>query len=136
MYPNIPESAVDRTLDLVELGDWRNARIGQLSGGMQRRVALAIALVHGPRLLMLDEPTVGQDPRLRVKFWDEFRRLNRNGVTVVASTHSMDEAERCDELALIDAGRVIAHGSPEELKMSQKVNTLEEAFLNLTEARR
>jgi ABC-2 type transport system ATP-binding protein len=79
---------------------------------MKQRVSLACALVHEPELLLLDEPTVGVDPQLRQTFWGYFRKLNERGVTIVVSSHVMDEADRCDRLGLIRSGRVLAEGTP------------------------
>lgn len=118
-------------LDLVELRDRADIAVAAISGGMQRRTSLACALVHSPSVLFLDEPTVGVDPRLRAAFWDYFRRLNDQGVTIVVSSHIMDEAERCDRLALMRTGRLIAEGSVDEIRARAGTRTLEEAFLAL-----
>ncbi len=103
-------------LELVRLGDFRNHYAGQLSGGMKRRLSLAVSLIHNPELLILDEPTAGIDPPLRRAFWEYFRNLNKRGVSFFISTHYMDEAELCDRLALMNYGRLIALGTPTELK--------------------
>ena len=123
--------AVDAVLDLVALAGRRKDPILRLSGGMRQRVSLAIALVHGPPLLVLDEPTVGLDPELRATFWEHFRRLSASGTTLVLSSHTMDDAGHCDRLAFIQEGRVIARGSPAELRAATGVadSTLEDAFL-------
>ena len=105
------KAAVDDALALVELADRRKAIAGTLSGGQRRRLSLACALVHEPEVLFLDEPTVGVDPLLRVQFWGHFRALADGGTTIVVSSHVMDEADRCDELLFIRAGRVIARGT-------------------------
>jgi ABC-2 type transport system ATP-binding protein len=119
-----------RVLELVELADRRATLSANLSGGQRRRLSLACALVHGPSLLFLDEPTVGVDPLLRVQFWTHFRRLvDETGATMVVSSHVMDEADRCDELLFIRAGRVIARGSGAELRAAAGTTDLEEAFL-------
>jgi ABC-2 type transport system ATP-binding protein len=98
---------------------------------MRQRVSLACAIVHSPQLLLLDEPTVGLDPELRVTFWNYFKRLTRDGVAVVISSHTMDDAGHCDELAFIRQGSVIASGTPQYLKdfTGNPGATLEDAFL-------
>jgi ABC-2 type transport system ATP-binding protein len=87
--------------------------------------------VHKPKLLLLDEPTVGVDPQLRVQFWEEFRRMADAGTTIIVSSHVMDEAERCQRLGLIQYGRVLAEGSPNEIRAQAGTQNLEEAFLTL-----
>jgi ABC-2 type transport system ATP-binding protein len=106
--------------------------VSTLSGGMRQRASLACALVHEPELLLLDEPTVGIDPQLRVEFWDHFRRLTATGTTIIVSSHVMDEAERADRLGLIRAGRLLAEGSVADLKAKAGVERLEDAFLKLS----
>ena len=110
------EERAAEILELVRLGDFRNHYTGQLSGGMKRRLSLAVSLIHNPELLILDEPTAGIDPPLRRAFWEYFRNLNKRGVSFFISTHYMDEAELCDRLALMNYGRLIALGTPTELK--------------------
>jgi ABC-2 type transport system ATP-binding protein len=105
---------VDRVLDLVDLEEARNRRASQLSGGMQRRLELACALVHEPMLLVLDEPTAGIDPLLRTRIWQELARLRSLGVTVVVTTQYVSESEYCDAVALISDGRLIAHAAPQD----------------------
>jgi ABC-2 type transport system ATP-binding protein len=122
-------AAADRTLELVDLAARRDALAGALSGGQRRRLSLACALVHGPAVLFLDEPTVGVDPLLRVQFWDHFRGLVAQGATILVSSHVMDEADRCDELLFVRAGRVIARGSGTELRRDAGTDDLEQAFL-------
>ena len=124
---------VDEVIALVDLSDWADSPMRNLSGGMQQRASLACALVHRPRLLLLDEPTVGVDPQLRVQFWDYFGRLNADGVTIVVSSHVMDEAERCHRLGFIRAGRLLAEGSPEKLRARAGTKTLEDAFLKFAQ---
>jgi len=106
----------DEILDLVRLEEFRKQYAGQLSGGMKRRLSLAVTMIHNPELLILDEPTAGIDPPLRRVFWEYFRRLNQLGVTFFINTHYMDEAELCDRLALISYGQIVAVGTPTELK--------------------
>ena len=124
---------IAEVIALVDLSDWADSRVAKLSGGMQQRVSLACALVHRPRLLLLDEPTVGVDPQLRVQFWDYFGHLNAAGVTIVVSSHVMDEAEHCHRLGFIRAGRLLAEGSPQALRAQAGTETLEQAFLRFSE---
>jgi ABC-2 type transport system ATP-binding protein len=106
---------VTEALELVGLQARANDAVYGLSGGMKQRVSLACALVHGPRLLLLDEPTAGVDPRLRETFWHHFRRLAENGATLLISTHQMDEAQLCDRLAILRDGVVLACDTPRDL---------------------
>ena len=131
---NDANAGVDDALRLVELDDRRRSIVSTLSGGMRQRCSLACALVHSPDLLMLDEPTVGIDPQLRVQFWDQFRRMADAGTTIVVSSHVMDEAERCQRLGLIRFGRLLAEGSVEDLKRQAGVERLEDAFIKLSES--
>ncbi len=126
---------VDDVLDLVDLRRRANSLIFTLSGGMKQRVSLACALVHRPRLLLLDEPTVGVDPQLRSVFWQHFQDLTAQGVTIIVSSHVMDEAERCQRLGMMRAGDLLAEGSPEELRRAASTDSLEEAFLRFAEGR-
>lgn len=125
------EQGVTDALKLVRLDDRRKSVVATLSGGMRQRCSLACALVHKPKLLLLDEPTVGVDPQLRVQFWEDFRRMAESGTTIIVSSHVMDEAERCQRLGLIQYGRVLAEGSPNEVRALAGTNNLEEAFLKL-----
>jgi len=120
---------VEDTIRLVDLWPRRNDSVAKLSGGMRQRVSLACAIVHNPPLLLLDEPTVGLDPELRVTFWEHFANLNKQGVTIIISSHTMDDAAHCDRLAFMRSGRVIAQGSPDELRDDTGQTTLEDAFL-------
>lgn len=116
-------------LSLVHLENDVKKLVQHYSGGMKRRLSLAIALIHNPELLILDEPTIGVDPVLRKEFWNEFERLRGLGATIIITTHAMDEAEHCDRLALIRDGNIIATGTPGELKTASGQDTLEGAFL-------
>jgi ABC-2 type transport system ATP-binding protein len=107
---------INRMLRLADLGGRERQLAGQLSGGYRQRLALACALVHGPRLIFLDEPTAGVDPVSRRTFWALIRRLADEGTTILVTTHYMDEAELCDTLGFIYQGRLIAQGSPERIK--------------------
>ncbi|HMH55578.1 MAG TPA: ABC transporter ATP-binding protein [Gemmatimonadales bacterium] len=126
------DSNVDEALKLVELDQRRKSVVATLSGGLRQRCSLACALVHRPRLLLLDEPTVGVDPQLRVQFWDHFRDMAAAGTTIVVSSHVMDEAERCQRLGLMRFGKLLGEGSPNELRAAAGTNNLEEAFLKLS----
>ena len=119
----------DEVLELVILRNEGKKLVKNFSGGMKRRLSLAIALVHKPEILILDEPTVGIDPVLRVEFWKEFESIRKAGVTIIITTHVMDEAEHCDRLALIRNGGIIAMGTPDELKDKSGEATVEGAFL-------
>ena len=119
----------DEVMDLVHLQERSRSLVRTLSGGLKQRTSLACSLAHKPRLLLLDEPTVGVDPRLRATFWSHFRRLAESGVTIIVSSHVMDEAERCDRLGFIRKGRLMAEGSAEDLRRQAGARTLEEAFL-------
>ena len=125
------EERVEEIVRLVSLWERHKELVMNLSGGMRQRVSLACALVHRPRLLFLDEPTVGLDPQLRAVFWDYFRNLTRRGVTLVISSHTMDDAAHCDQLAFLRAGRGIAQGTPQELREAtgDPDSDLEAAFL-------
>jgi ABC-2 type transport system ATP-binding protein len=120
---------VDRVVDAVDLDDHRDQVVGRLSGGQRSRASLAVALLGEPDLLVLDEPTVGLDPVLREDLWAMFHRLAAGGTAVFVSSHVMDEAERCDRLLLMREGRVIADGTPGEIKDKAGAGTVEGAFL-------
>ena len=126
------DERVSQVLDLVELLERKDSIVSTISGGMRQRLSLACALVHRPTLLLLDEPTVGVDPQLRQTFWGYFRVLNRQGVTIVVSSHVMDEADRCDRLGLIRSGRLLAAASPSEIRRLAGEDNLEKAFLALS----
>jgi len=118
-------------LDLVDLSDRRDEKTGTLSGGMRRRVSLAISLLHKPRLAFLDEPTAGVDPKLRRSFWDHFSRLSEQGVTLVVTTHLVEEALRCDVVGFLSQGRLLIQGSPTEILQQTGTETLDDAFIVL-----
>ena len=126
----IDRRRIDEVLDLVDLSDRAGSQAHTLSGGMKQRLSLACAIVHRPRLLLLDEPTVGVDPQLRAAFWSYFRRLAADNVTIVVSSHVMDEAERCDRLGFLRLGNLLAEGTAAELRAQAGTATLEEAFLS------
>lgn len=122
---------VDEAISAVGLDDHRKALAANLSGGQRTRVSLACALVAHPDLLVLDEPTVGLDPVLRVDLWERFGRLARNGTTLLVSSHVMDEADHCEDLLLMRDGRVLAHSTPNRLREDTGCQSLEEAFLSI-----
>lgn len=124
-----------RILKLVELEKDYNLSVKKFSGGMKRRLSLAIALIHRPELLVLDEPTVGIDPMLRKKFWNEFYNIKNDGRTIIITTHAMDEAYKCDRLFLIRDGTIIAQGKPDEIIKNSGKNTIEDAFLYFSSLR-
>jgi ABC-2 type transport system ATP-binding protein len=126
------ESRVRESLEFVDLWPRRASVVSTLSGGMRTRCSLACALVHGPELLLLDEPTVGVDPQLRIQLWDRFQRMADEGTTILVSSHVMDEAERCRRLGLIRFGKLLAEGSVAELKEMAHVDRLEDAFIKLS----
>ncbi|TAN32333.1 ABC transporter ATP-binding protein [bacterium] len=128
---NSAESGVREALETVELYPRRASVVATLSGGMRQRCSLACALVHKPQLLLLDEPTVGVDPQLRVQFWEDFRKMAASGTTIIVSSHVMDEAERCQRLGLIQYGRLLAEGSPHDIRAQAGAQSLEDAFLAL-----
>ena len=117
------------TLALVNLAERADSPIQTLSGGMRQRVSLGCALIHEPELIFLDEPTVGIDPELRLAFWDYFSQLNQRGVTLVVSTHHLDEAARCHRLGLLRFGRLLAADSPDALRQQSGKDDFEQAFL-------
>jgi ABC-2 type transport system ATP-binding protein len=121
-------------LKLFELWDRKDSPVKQLSGGMKRRLEIARGFLHTPKILFLDEPTLGLDPQSRNQLWTHVKNLNqREGVTVFLTTHYMDEADRvAQRIAVIDHGRIVATGSPSELKVQTSRESLEEAFLALT----
>ena len=125
-------SSVEEAIDLVGLAPRSADPILNLSGGMRQRVSLAIALVHRPALLLLDEPTVGLDPDLRAVFWERFRLMAESGKTIMISSHTMDDAAHCDRLAFLRDGRVIALDTPSALRAAtgRPDASLEDAFIH------
>jgi ABC-2 type transport system ATP-binding protein len=128
-------AAIEKAANLVNLTEDLRRPVYQYSGGMKRRLSLAIALIHAPRILLLDEPTVGMDPVLRLGIWEELRRYAAGGAAILMTTHVMDEAERCSRVVLLRDGRVLAQGTPQELKTTTGQPTLEGCFLHYGGAR-
>jgi ABC-2 type transport system ATP-binding protein len=124
----------EQLLKLFELWDRRNDPVKRFSGGMKRRLEIARGLLHTPKILFLDEPTLGLDPQSRNQLWTTVKSLNETeGVTVFLTTHYMDEADRvAQRIAVIDHGKIVAQGSPAELKAQTNSDSLEQAFLALT----
>ena len=122
---------MDELLRFAKLQDDRGKLVARFSGGMKRRLSLAIAMLHEPELLVLDEPTVGLDPVHRRAIWDEFDRLASNGTTILVTTHIMDEASRCHRIVMLQDGRIIAQGSPARILAQTGASDLESAFLSL-----
>jgi ABC-2 type transport system ATP-binding protein len=123
--------SADEAVSAVGLDDHRTALCGNLSGGQRTRVSLACALVAAPDLLVLDEPTVGLDPVLRVDLWQQFHQLARRGTTLIVSSHVMDEADHCGDLLLMRDGHLLAHTTPRKLREDTGCQSLEEAFLSV-----
>lgn len=131
MKKSLIKERIEYTSKIVNLQDAIDKRVSKYSGGMKRRLSLSVALIQNPDLLILDEPTVGIDPTLRLKIWNEIYKLKDEGKSIVVTTHVMDEALKCDKLLLIIDGRIIAKGTPKELMDNFKVNSIEEVFLKL-----
>lgn len=123
------KSRAKEVLKLVELDQDYKKKVINYSGGMKKRLSLAVALLHSPRVLVLDEPTVGIDPILRKKIWDEFNKLKEQGKTLIVTTHVMDEAIKCDRLGLVYDGEIIDCDTVEVLLGRTKNNSIEELFL-------
>jgi ABC-2 type transport system ATP-binding protein len=128
-------SDIDRVIEETELTDHAGELVGSLSGGQRSRVSLAAALLGTPELLVLDEPTVGLDPVLRVELWSLFRRLRERGVSLLVSSHVMDEATRCDRLLLMRSGEILADETPQGLLEKTGTTNAEDAFLALIGSR-
>lgn len=130
LYGSDAQAAED-AVAAVGLSDHRAALCDNLSGGQRTRVSLACALVSHPDLLVLDEPTVGLDPVLRVDLWEQFHQLARAGTTLMVSSHVMDEADHCGDLLLMREGRLLTHTTPTRLRKDTGCSSLEEAFLSV-----
>jgi ABC-2 type transport system ATP-binding protein len=130
---DVGHERIEAAIDTVGLTERAGQLVATLSGGERSRVSLATALLGEPELLVLDEPTVGLDPVLRRDLWNTFHELAAAGTTLLVSSHVMDEAERCQDLVLLRDGRVLATGSPEELRRQTDHDDLGDAFLALAE---
>lgn len=128
---DVLQARIDELLDFTRLTDDRKRMVSTFSGGMKRRLSLAVAMLHSPDLLVLDEPTVGLDPAHRRHIWDEFEKLTDAGVSILVTTHVMDEALRCRSIAMLHDGCIVAVGSPEEILATTNTTHLEDAFLAL-----
>ncbi|MGH3345980.1 MAG: ABC transporter ATP-binding protein [Nocardioides sp.] len=128
---DVDRGAVERAVTAVDLESHRDQVVANLSGGQRSRANLAVALLCDADVLILDEPTVGLDPVLRVELWNLFHRLADEGAAVLVSSHVMDEAERCDRLLLMREGRIIADGTPDEIKQKAGADDVEQAFLTI-----
>jgi len=124
---------LDELLPILRLDERRKTAVSNLSGGMKRRVSIACALVHQPRIVFFDEATVGIDPVLRAFFWDYFRSLAKAGLTIVLTSHVMDEAERANRIGLMRAGKLIEEGTPKEIKQRYSASSIEQVFLKLSQ---
>jgi len=124
---------INEVLALVNLTSHKTKLVMAYSGGMKRRLSLAMSLLHEPEVLILDEPTVGIDPVLRKKIWDSLYALTEQGLTIIVTTHVMDEAEKCRNLAMMRDGQMIAQGTPSELMKCCGASTIEEAFIHYGE---
>lgn len=122
------EENAEKLLQIVDMTKCKNKLVRDCSGGMKKRVSLAVALIHQPRLLLLDEPTVGVDPVLRRKIWQYLKQLRNEGTTILVTTHVMDEVTQCDDAALLRNGRIIAKDTVEELIGRTPNGNIEELF--------
>jgi ABC-2 type transport system ATP-binding protein len=130
----VDRAQVAAAIGSVHLDGFEDRRVDDLSGGQRARVSLAVALLNGPPLLVLDEPTVGLDPVLRRDLWAQFAELAEAGRSLIVTSHVMDEANRCDWLVLVRDGAILATGTPAELLARTATTTVEDAFLALIEA--
>lgn len=135
LYKGVTHAEADRAIADVGLATAADQLVGTLSGGQRSRASLACTLLGDPKLLILDEPTVGQDPVLREDLWQRFHELAANGATLVVSSHVMDEARRCDRLILIREGDIIADDTPQAVRAATGADDLDQAFLKLVRQR-
>jgi len=120
---------IPEIMEIVNLSEDLNKPVYAYSGGMKRRLSLAMAILHNPKVLILDEPTVGIDPLLRQDIWEELNNMSKRGVTILVTTHVMDEAIKCHQLAMMRSGVLIAQGTPDELQKNTGTTSLEGAFI-------
>lgn len=125
------KTEIDKNLKLVDLQDAGRKVVSKFSGGMKQRLSLAITLLGDPEFIVLDEPTVGIDPKLRVSVWNQLRKLAEAGTGIIVTTHVMSEAEKCDRVALLVEGEIFAQGTPEQLMNEFKASSIEEVFINM-----
>jgi ABC-2 type transport system ATP-binding protein len=123
----------ENIIEMIELGRQKDMQVSNLSGGMTRRAMLATTLIHQPSLIILDEPTAGVDPSLRIKFWQWFQQLARAGTSIIITTHHISEAVRCDQVLFLREGKILEQGSPGALMKTYRVTDLEEAFVKAIE---
>ncbi|MDH5477609.1 MAG: ABC transporter ATP-binding protein [Nitrospinota bacterium] len=126
------KTRIDEVLETIELTGRRHDILANLSGGMVRRALLGTTLVHRPKLLLLDEPTAGVDPVLRIKIWETLRKLCDEGTSILITTHHISEADRCDRVVFLRSGSIIGDGTPEELTRKYQADDLEKAFVLAT----
>ena len=123
------ENRINYVARLTNLQDDLNKKVSAFSGGMKQRLSLAVALIGNPKVLILDEPTVGIDPVLRKSIWEELYKLVDTGVSILVTTHVMDEALKCDKLAMMREGKLLAVGTPQEIQDNANTTNLEDAFI-------
>ncbi len=133
---SILEERIMYVAELVNLTADLNKRVCNYSGGMKQRLSLAIALLANPEVLILDEPTVGIDPVLRYSIWEELYKLSEQKITILVTTHVMDEATKCHQLAMMNNGKILATGTPEEIQEKAGVHSIEDAFIYFGKAQR
>ena len=127
----VKEARINEVLELTELNDYKKSLVGNLSGGERTRLSLGISILSKPKILVLDEPTVGLDPLLRRKLWDVFAKLSEEGHSLLISSHVMDEAERCDNIILMRSGKIVYNGSKSNLSNKTGEENVENAFVKL-----
>lgn len=123
----------EEIIEMIELGRQKDKQVSNLSGGMIRRAMLATTLIHQPSLIILDEPTAGVDPSLRIKFWQWFQQLAKGGTSIIITTHHISEAIRCDQVVFLREGKILEQGSPVKLVKTYHAADLEEAFVKAIE---
>lgn len=127
------QARIDELLNYIELGDYKNYSVKKLSGGMKRRLLIARALIHRPQIIFLDEPTVALDPQVRRRIWNLIQDLQKNGATIILTTHYIEEAEKlCDRVAILNEGKLIAVDTPKNFCQRLEKNSLEDVFIELT----